>query len=372
MKLYPMALILLLLAGALFTVSAEAVEHSTSIGAEFAYYFDNNRGWGQDGGFIAPSYKPITFDSAPVDFSYVPGDAGETLASGDKRTLGSGWGSLELQTFLKHRIKIPFLQGEGALVADNNATVNLDLYAAPVALYGRASVTFTPIAFLNFNIGGLIGSGWNAVIFNGVGDNVNGEIRTTSFPGVVTELFSSATIQFDLAALVPGEWNHVVALLNGKFKYSWFSSDYARDMGNGNPGPWQWLADSGENLNGLEYEGSYFLGYKMPLVLETVGFLVETSQLLGTNSTLSPMGGADGNVATVDDNGWGSDFVAVTFGPLMNFAFNEHNSLAVLIQFKTGRDYTDGTIFNEFYQNRDYEATYTKFHRIALAYTYKF
>ncbi|MBB6481665.1 hypothetical protein [Spirochaeta isovalerica] len=369
MKLYRKALPILLFAGVLFSLSAEGIEHTTSIGAEFAYYFDNNQGWGQDGGFLPLSYSPV---SAPVGFSYAADDYGATLTQDEKRTLGSGWGSVELQTYLKHRIKLPFLQGDNALIADNNATVNLDLYVAPVALYGRASVTITPIAFLNFNIGGLIGTGWNAAIFNGVGDNVNGQIMTDSFPGAVTELFSSATFQFDLAALVPGEWNHVVTQINGKFKYSWFSSDHAQDDGTGNPGPWQWLADDGENLNGWEYEGTYFLGYQMPLVIDTVGFLVETSQFLGSNSLLSPMAGPDGDVSTTADNGWGSDFIAVTFGPLMNFSFNDHHSLAVLVQFKTGRDYTDDTIFNEYYQNRAYEATYTKFHRIALAYNYKF
>lgn len=363
MKFLRKALPALLLAGSLTLLFAEGVEHSTSIGAEFAYYFDNNQGWGQTGGFLAPSYNPVAFDSAPVGFAYATDDYGDGLTQDEKRTLGSGWGSVELQTYLKHKIKFPFLQGDGALVEDNNATVNLDLYVAPVAVYGRASLTITPIAFLNFNLGGLLGTGWNAVIFNGIGDNINGKISTDSFPGVVTELFSSATFQFDLAALVPGEWNHVVTQINAKFVYSYFSSDYARDGGpNGTPGPWQWLADGGENLNGWEFEGTYFLGYQMPLVLDTVGFLVETSQQLGYDET-----------ETMDSaGGWGSDFVQVTFGPLANFAFDDHSSLAVLVQFQTGRDYTDITIFNEFYQNRDYEDTYTKFHRIALAYNYKF
>lgn len=354
MKFLRRALPVLFLAVSISFVFAEGVEHTTSLGAEFAYYFDNNQGWEQTGGFLPLSYSPV---EVPAGFTYATDDYGATLAQEDKSTLGSGWGSVELQTYLKHKIKIPFLQGDGALVEDNNATVNLDLYVAPVAVYGRASVTITPIAFLNFNLGGLLGTGWNAAIFNGVGNNVDGQIITDSFPGAVTELFSSATFQFDLAALLPGEWNHVVTQVNAKFLYSYFTTDHARSGG-----PWQWLADGGENLNGWKFEGTYFLGYQMPLVLDTVGFLVETSRQLDYDET-----------ETMDSaGGWGSDFVQVTFGPLANFAFDEHSSLAVLIQFQTGRDYTDTTIFNEFYQNRDYEDTYTKFHRIALAYNYKF
>ncbi|HAK45577.1 MAG TPA: hypothetical protein DCO79_06620 [Spirochaeta sp.] len=338
---------------------AEGAEHTTLAGSEFAYYFDHNYGYDQLGGFIPPDYSPV---ETPSIFSPAAGD----FANTEPRSLGSGWGSVELQVFLKHRIKMPFLQGENGLVADNNVQFNFDLYVAPVAAYAKASATITPIAFLNFNAGAMLGSGWNAVIFNGVGNNVEGDIDETSFPGVVTELFGSSTFQFDLAALVPGEWNHVVTQINGKFNYSNFSTDEAMAGG-----AWQWLADSGENINGWEFKGTYFLGYQMPIVADTVGFLVETSQQIGAESQLSTMAGPDGDASTLADNGWGSDFVEVTFGPLVNFTFNEHNSLTVLAQFKTGMDYTNDTIFNQYYQNRVYEASFVKFNRIALAYTYK-
>lgn len=334
----------------LFSLIGEGIDTTTSVGTEFAYYPDNNQGYGQIGGFVAPSYSPV---ETPGSFTPALNDYSAT----EPRTLGSGWGAVKFQTYLKHRIKIPFLQGEGSLLKDNNATVNFDLYVAPVAVYGRTSVTITPIAFLNFNIGGLIGTGWNASLFNGLGDNVNGEIMTKSFPGVVLEVFSSASLQFDLAALLPGKWNHVVAVTNFKFTYSYFTSQWARDGG-----PWQWLADDGENLNGMKFEGTYFLGYQMPLTLDTVGFLVETEQMIGKNYNLS----------TMADNGWGSDFVSVTFGPMCHFTFNEHNSLAVLFQFSTNRDYTDSTIFNQYYQNRVYEGTFVKWDNVSLAYDYKF
>lgn len=358
MRFFRMILPVLFIAGLSFSLFAEGVEHSTSVGAEFAYYFDHNEGWGQTGGFVAPDYSPV---ETPASFNPALND----YSADEARSLGSGWGSVELQLYLKHRIKVPALQGEGSLVSDNNVTFNFDLYAAPVAAYVKASATITPIAFLNFNFGGMIGTGWNAQIFNGVGNNVNGNIDTTSFPGAVMELFSSATFQFDLAALVPGEWNHVVVLANGEFTYSHFTAAEAEE-------PWQWLADGGENLNGFKYDGSYFLGYQMPLVLDTIGFLVETSQMIGPNSQLSTMAGLDENISTLADNGWGSDYISVTFGPLANFTFNDHSSLAVLVQFNTGIDYTDETVFNQYYQNRVYEDSYVKFHRIALAYNYKF
>ncbi len=349
----------LLFSIAVFAFSAET-ESTTSTGAEFAYYFDDNAGWGQTGGFVLPSYTPV---QTPPDFTPAAGDYSAT----ESRTLGSGWGAVELQAFLKHRIKMPFLQGEGALVKDNNVQFNFDLYAAPVAAYSKVSATLTPIAFLNFNLGAMAGTGWNAVIFNGVGNNDNGAIEETSFPGVVTELFGSGTFQFDLAAVVPGDWNHIVTQVNAKVAYSHFSTPEAISGL-----PWQWLADSGENVNGWKFSGTYFLGYQMPVMIDTVGVLVETSQQIGPEGSASPMAGADGDVSTTADNGWGSDFVSVSFGPVANFSFDDHNSLTVLLQFKNGKDYTDSTIFNRYYQNRQYEATYLKFNRIAFSYSYRF
>jgi len=360
MKFFRFIFPIILLCSFTAALQAEGIEHETSVGAEFAYYFDNNLGYGQTGGFIAPDYSPV---ETPAGFT----PAVDDYSAAEARSLGSGWGSVELQAYLKHRIRVPFLQGDNPLVSDNNIRFNFDLYAAPVAAYLKASATITPIAFLNFDMGAMLGTGWNAEIFNGLGNNDNGYLSENSFPGVVTELFSSVTFQFDLAALIPGEWNHIVTMVNAKFIYSYFSTEEAKD---GNP--WQWLADGGENLNGMEFEGSYFIGYQMPLVLDTVGFLLETSQLMGSNNQLSTMGGTDGSESTTADNGWGSDFIQLTFGPLANFSFDEHHSLAVLFQFQTGRDYTDESIFNQYYQNRVYEDSFVKFHRIALAYNYKF
>lgn len=360
MKLIRIILMLLIIFSAIFSLSAEGIEHETSTGVEFAYYFDDNEGYGQTGGFVAPNYSPV---ETPAGFVSATDDYSSTEA----RTLGSGWGAVELQAFLKHKITIPALLGDNSLVKDNNVQLDFNLYASPVAAYTEISATVTPIAFMKFDMGGMVGTGWNTSLFNGMGNNINGEIDETSFAGVVTELFSSVTLQFDLAAFIPGEWTHVVSFVNAKFLYSHYSTEEAEDGD-----PWQWLADDGENLNGWEFIGSYFIGYQMPLVLDTVGFLVKTTQLIGPNSQLSTMAGEDGDLSTTDDNGWGSDFISVTFGPLANFSFNEHHSLAVLLQFKSDIDYTDDSIFNQFYQNRIFEDTYVKFYRVAMAYNYKF
>lgn len=346
MKILRSLLSLLLLSVFIMSVFTEEIETERSFGTEIAYYFDDHSGYdhGQTGGFIAPNYNVV---DSPGGFSPAAGD--------DARTLGSGWGSAELQLYLSHKMTIPFLQGNTNLTEGNNTKIRIDLYAAPVALYTKASVKVTPLAFFNLELGSMIGTGWNAFGFNGLGLNRTGTAETSSFPGIVTQLWTSASFQFDLAAIMPGEWNHIVLVANGKVQYNYFSAA-------GNEEPWQWLADSGENFNGFQFKGTYFIGYQMPLLLDTIGFLLETEENIGANRYLS----------TMSDNGWGSDFVTLTFGPMGNFKLGKQSDLTVLVQFQSGRDYTDDTIFNTYFINRVYEDTYVKLYRIAMSYKYTF
>ncbi|MBF9014229.1 MULTISPECIES: hypothetical protein [unclassified Oceanispirochaeta] len=344
-KCFVVLLVLFLSVPSVFAL--DEITHQTSWGAEFAYYADSNEGQNATGGFEWPDYTP---EDLPPDFVPIDGDAG--------RPLGSGWGAVELQLFAGHTVTVPFLQGSGAMTKDNNIQFGVKAYIAPVVAYVETKVSFTPIAFLNFDIGYSIGSGWHGFGFNGLGLNNDGTGTPLqdAFAGAAMETWASGTFQFDLAAVVPGEWNHVVMVANAKFKYVNYTEAGSDD-------PWQWKADKGENYNGLVFQGTYLLGYQMPMKLDTVGFMVETGQYIDSVKDIAPMD---------SDDGWGSDFVKVTFGPLANITFNEKNNLTILAQMKTDKRYTDDTIHYNWFINRVYDSTYVKFHRLALAYTYKF
>ena len=124
-----------------------------------------------------------------------------------------------------------------------------------------------------------------------------------------------------------------------------------------------WEVDNGENFNGFMFYGTYFLGYQMPLALNTVGILLETEQNLGHVKDLS----------TMDSTGWGSDHVLITVGPVFNFTLSESGSLAVLVQFRRERlyDEIDDSIFANYYENRHAVGTYWDFYRIAFSYGLK-
>ncbi len=322
------------------------IEHQSSMGVEMVYYPDHNEGQNRKDGFDPPSYKPIEKPGSHV------------LPAGDKgRPLGTGWGGAKFQVYAAHSIKVPLLQGTSPLTKDNNIHFFFRVDAAPVILNFRTKAVFTPLAFLNLQAGMNMGTGWHALGLNGMGLNKDGsgdpETRYTA--GIVTETWLGGTLQFDLAALLPGKWNHVVALGNCRFKYAHFSEA-------GEDDPWQWKSDAGENFNGWKLLSTSLAGYQMPLVLDTAGILVETEQNLGRNADRS----------TMDSRGWGSDFVELRFGPLLNFTFDKHNSLTVLFHFRTMRVYSDKTVHNNWFRNRQYESTALQFHAMALAYKYRF
>jgi hypothetical protein len=328
-------------------VAAEGVERSTSFSIEGAYYLPDNKGFGvSDGGFAPVTYTP---EPLPVPYPYTP------LPPGDSgRDLGSTWGPAEIQFLLTHRIRVAFLVGSGPLTSGNNATFSFTGALTPVSTRLETRINLTPLAFLDFYAGAMAGTGWDIGLFNGMGAvKDTGDVESDSFGGVVTESWVGGTFQFDLAALVPGDWTHLVTLISPKIQYAWFSGVEKGE-------PWMWEADKGENFNGWMFYGTYFLGYQTPLVLDLVGLLVETEQNLGYVKDLD----------ATETTDWGSDYVQITVSPMLSITLSENSSLAVLFQFRRERLYTDASVFANYFINRDQDGdkTYWDFYRIAFSY----
>jgi hypothetical protein len=122
-----------------------------------------------------------------------------------------------------------------------------------------------------------------------------------------------------------------------------------------------WEDDRGENFNGFRFYGSYFLGYRMPLVLDTVGLLLETGQNLGYVRELD----------SKDPEEWGSNYVQITIGPVFNFTLAESSSLTVLFQLRRERLYDEPSIFAKYFRNRNAVGTYWDFYRTVFSYSLK-
>jgi len=339
--LYPILFLMLVGLVIPVPVQAEAIERSTSLTVEGAYSPADNWGYGvSDGGFAPISYDPVenTSFSSPPD---------------EGRDLGSTWGSAKIQALLTHRLVLPFLAGAGPLTSGNNLAVSLTGALSPVSVRLETQATLTPIAFLNVFAGAMLGTGWDIGLFNGMGLNADqsGLPESASFQGFVSNLWVGGTFQFDLAAVIPGMWTHGLVMIRPKLQYAFYSGAEREQA-------WMWEADGGENFNGFQFHGTCFLGYQMPLVLDTAGLLVETKQNLGYVKDLSPM----------DSGGWGSDYVEVTLSPLLNFALSDSSSFAILFQFRRERLYSEPSIFANYFRNRSAIGTYWDFYRIALSY----
>jgi hypothetical protein len=324
--------------------SGDGIERTTSLSVEGAYYLPDNKGYGvANCGFAPISYNPVAI---PATFSSFGRDQG--------RELGSTWGPGEIQVLLSHTIRVPFLAGRGLLTRDNNVTFSIAGALTPVSTRLELGATLTPLAFLNVYVGCMAGTGWDIGLFNGMGLNADGSgvPESASLKGGVLKSWIGATLQFDLAALIPGDWTHVVTMLSPRFQYAWFSR---ADRGQA----WMFEADIGENFNGWKLLGSYFLGYQMPLALDMVGLLLETDQNLGYVRELSPLAGG----------GWGSDFLLITISPVFDFKLSKRSSLAVLFQFRRERMYDEDSVFYAYYQNRHYTGTYWDFYRVAFSYS---
>ena len=230
----------------------------------------------------------------------------------------------EIQTTLAHDIEIRA-----------NLKLNMSASISPVSLGTSLGASWLPFPFLELAIKGTAGSGWNIPIAEGLrinqrqGANDN-ELVGDAFAGLIWSIEGGGAFQFDYAALVPGEWNHILFRTYHGLEYRAFT---AADAGVS----WLYQGDEGENRNGWSYYGNAFIGYQMPLFLNLAGLLAEADLYLYD----SPGGAA-----------WGDDLIRWTFGMVLNCSLGKDLGLTIISQIKTVRNFTSGTRDYGFYQDR--------------------
>ncbi|MCL2441780.1 MAG: hypothetical protein FWD14_08560 [Treponema sp.] len=261
-----------------------------------------------------------------------------------------------------HGIKFPFLQGDNPLTEDNNILLSLTGEVSPISLNGIIDAIWTPIAFFEFNAGARIGSGWSVDLFGseiyGIGLNkidIDGKSKIDSnpFDGFVYKALVGAALQFDFAAIKPGDWNHIVMRTYHQINYM----EYSRAKTNQ---PWFFEADDGENCNGFNYYTFNFIGYQMPIFLSLAGFAAEAELYL---------------YDTPGRSKWGDDLLRWTFSSLFNFAVTEQFDISLITQFRTQRNFIESNWKNLHYQNRTINTSNSQrleFYRVAAAFTYRF
>jgi hypothetical protein len=260
------------------------------------------------------------------------------------------------------RFYFPFLQGEGPLTVENNISLALTAELSPISLNGVVEAVWTPIAFFQLATGGRIGSGWNVNLFgsdiygigiNHSGDNGNAEINGSAFDGLLWKAQIGGALQFDLAAIFPGDWNHIIARSYHEINHKGYSQAKTNES-------WYFEADDGENCNGFNYYGNFLIGYQMPVFIDMIGFLAEMDLYL---------------YDTKGRESWGDDLIRWTFSSIFNFTITEQFGITLLAQFRTQRNFVQSDWQDLYYRNRTIDNSkplHLEFYRAAVALTYKF
>jgi hypothetical protein len=190
----------------------------------------------------------------------------------------------EAQAAVAQSFAFPFLQGEGPLVSGNNITLKLGANVSPVSCNILADAAWTPVAFFTASAGAKLGSGWNYPLFGapmkGMGvyrrdsdkDPPEG-VDGAGLDGVVWNAHAGATVQFDLAAIFPGDWRHVVAQVYNEISFQSYTGARGDES-------WYYENDDGVNQNAFSYYFSALLGYQTPLFIDLVGVMVELKEPL--------------------------------------------------------------------------------------------
>jgi len=325
MKKYIFLVVLLVVFAGLSAQNASLkTSKGFSIGADFAYYPKSEK-------LPGPlHFSPITGPFSGLEFRVVPS--------------------------FTYTIFTPF--SSNSLVSGNNLKIKTALEVSPVSLSPSFSLSFTPIAFLVFTTGAKIGSGWTFTPMNVNGmaayNTLSHSYEALSpFSSMYYSLWFEGLFQFDLAAVMPGEWNHVVFVASYKPFYE------AITQGGENGNPWLWQG-SGENVNAWQYYSNIIIAYQMPLVVQTVGVQTEFESFYSLDS-FAPRYAE-----------WNPVFTTISINPLVNLQFSKNQNLIIQLGFSSRRSFTESSSSAENDLEKVYESREWYFKRLALSYSFSF
>lgn len=303
--------------------------------------------------------EPSTNFDLVADFAYYPASSPVYLGLpyddiSRFASIDGFYSRVEARVAGKFNYKIPTPLGTNGLVKGNNVTISPGLEFSPVSLSPQLFISFTPIAFLRFTASGKVGTGWEFIGIKGMGELESAETgykSLTPFKNYFYEFKLSNLFQFDLGAIIPGDWTHVVTQASYDIIYTGLT-------GVENGTPWRWQTSS-EKVNGWNYYSNIILGYQMPLVLQTVGVQVELSGYYKESA--------------YDEiySKWNPTFTTVSINPICILKFNEKHALTIQSRFSSRRGFSTDS-YAETTLNLDYNGREWFFDRIAFSYSYTF
>jgi hypothetical protein len=147
---------------------------------------------------------------------------------------------------------MPFLQGDGPLFSSNNVKFKGILGVSPISVSLTGEAVLTPIAVMELSVGGILGTGWNFDPLDLEGLRILEDSALTTRPDSMQGMYykgkAGAALQFDTAAIWPGDWTSIVMRTYHEINIQGYTN-YS-----GNTGGWE-FETAGLHQNALNYKG---------------------------------------------------------------------------------------------------------------------
>ena len=328
----------------------------------------------QDGVYQPNHFSPVTYDT--LDYTDESDSNNDHHSKGDDgRIIGKA--GTEFKIYSKYHFIAPFFTLNNPLMKDNNIKFSVLAEISPVTFNAGLMVTITPVAFLSFESGFMLGNGWtlSSEWLSGMGINDDGDIQRPAAEGPLMQVWFAPTFMFDLAYVLPKKfqkWTHIVAIAKPVFKYQSLLSI-------NNNQPYMLEEDPGENLNGWKLQGEYILGYRYYVIEDESGkdnmfIKMRNKEFIitaGCYLLIDMLNLSHYNDSPMKD-GWGSDFTVFYLGPALQFDFPYNFFLKLFFLFKSDRSYTSETVGNKSFQDREYLDWNMSFRRIGFFFGWNF
>lgn len=194
-----------------------------------------------------------------------------TSTSGNVKLIGST--SPEAKVEVGYNVSFPFLQGNSMLTSGNNIKIKSIVGVSPIAVTAQVDAILTPLAIMEVNLGVAAGTGWDfkAIGLNlegiTLGPDIAGPFVSDQLGGAYLKGRVGAALQFDTGVLLDGPWKSILVRTYHELNYQHYT-------GAGSDEWWEY-EKSGVKENAFNYKGEYVVGYNMPIMLNTVGLMLE-------------------------------------------------------------------------------------------------
>lgn len=186
------------------------------------------------------------------------------------KVLGSDIPELKIEGAYTYTIDM--LQGEGMLTRGNNLKVKTVVGVSPIASTVSVDAVLTPVAVAELSLGGAVGTGWDFSPLGNEGLRIGASNDTDTYVsdslgGAYLKAKAGAALQFDTGAVFEGDWKSVLMRTYQEMSYQMYTG--------ADSGDWWEYESSGARTNDFEYRAEYVVGYRMPLVVNLVGLMLE-------------------------------------------------------------------------------------------------